>query len=141
MPLSFFRVLTKGLPMKKLLWIVISVIACILGLWSMYGEAIQTNIKNDRPYPFYNQEETLIAHAGGKIDGKVYTNSLEAIEGSIKAGRTLVEVDFIKTADGIYVAGYDWEMINKITGTLTKAILLYLIKNLWYLRFMANIHL
>ena len=75
--------------------------------------------KVDKPYPFYNDElakQYLIAHAGGAIDGKVYTNSREAIEGSIKAGRKYVEIDLIKTSDGEYIAGHDWERINEMTG-------------------------
>lgn len=81
-----------------------------------YKDVVLANIADTTPYPFYNGDEHLIAHAGGIIDGHVYTNSREAVEASIKSGSRFIEIDFIKTSDGHYIAGHDWELVNKMTG-------------------------
>ncbi len=52
----------------------------------------------------------FIAHAGGKVDELVYTNSLEALNESYKKGFKLFELDMITTSDGVYVASHDWAM-------------------------------
>lgn len=52
---------------------------------------------------------TLIAHAGGQIDDSIYTNSLEAINLSLNKGFKYIELDFLKTSDGHYVAVHDWK--------------------------------
>ncbi len=67
-----------------------------------------SDFKND-PYRF-------IAHAGGKIDGFTYTNSLEALNYNYLKGFKLFELDFIKTSDSIYVAAHDWEHWAKIVN-------------------------
>ncbi len=116
--MSFRVSIKKGsMVVKKYVWMFFSVFICMFALLSgIYGSTIKSNLQNKTPYPFYNGNDVLIAHAGGRIGGKVYTNSLEAIEGSIKGGRKLIEVDFIKTSDDVYVAGHDWELVNKMTG-------------------------
>ena len=50
----------------------------------------------------------LIAHAGGEIDQHTYTNSLESINLSYNRGFKYIELDFLKTRDGHYVAAHDW---------------------------------
>ena len=87
-----------------------------LGMWIIFGEAALKNIKNKEPYPFYNGKYHLIAHAGGKIDGHIYTSSREAVEDAIKSGMKFIEIDFIKTSDGYYIAGHDWKLFNKAAG-------------------------
>lgn len=57
-----------------------------------------------------------IAHAGGQIDGKTYTNSLEALNLSYSKGFRLFELDIIKTKDNHFVAAHDWEHWAKIVG-------------------------
>ncbi|MEL7097187.1 MAG: glycerophosphodiester phosphodiesterase family protein [Pseudomonadota bacterium] len=52
---------------------------------------------------------TDIAHAGGLLDGVPYTNSLEALDAARAAGRTLIEVDLLQTADGRIVLAHDWD--------------------------------
>ncbi|WP_378180238.1 sulfatase-like hydrolase/transferase [Aquimarina sp. SS2-1] len=64
----------------------------------------------------YKDTTRYIAHAGGKIDGHTYTNSLEALNLSYSKGIRLFELDFIKTSDGKYVAAHDWAFWAKITG-------------------------
>jgi len=58
----------------------------------------------------------FIAHAGGKIEGYTYTNSLEALNLSYKIGFRLFELDIIKTADSVYVAAHEWEHWQEMTG-------------------------
>ena len=60
--------------------------------------------------------DRFIAHAGGKIDGNVYTNSLEALDLNYEKGFRLFELDFLKTADGVYVAAHEWEHWQDMTG-------------------------
>lgn len=50
-----------------------------------------------------------IAHAGGGINNKTYTNSLEALDYNIKKGFQYFEIDFSFTADGRLVCLHDWE--------------------------------
>jgi len=51
----------------------------------------------------------FIAHAGGKIDQYIYTDSLEALNENYKKGFRLFELDIIKTKDDIFVAAHDWK--------------------------------
>jgi len=50
-----------------------------------------------------------IAHAGGGIDGEVYTDSFEAMNSSIEGGFQLLEIDFSWTGDGELVCLHDWQ--------------------------------
>jgi glycerophosphoryl diester phosphodiesterase len=50
-----------------------------------------------------------IAHAGGQIDGRRYTNSREALDLAYENGLRLFEFDLIKTSDGHLVAAHDWD--------------------------------
>ncbi|MDH5765774.1 MAG: sulfatase-like hydrolase/transferase [Gammaproteobacteria bacterium] len=58
----------------------------------------------------------FIAHAGGEIDGRKYTDSLDALNFNYKKGFRLFELDIIKTSDDVYVAAHDWGHWAKITG-------------------------
>lgn len=62
----------------------------------------------------------LIAHAGGALDGYVYTNSREALERAAVVGYKFVEVDLIMTSDSVLVAAHSWEDFNRITGCAEK---------------------
>ena len=105
---------------KKIFVILLGCIVVFCAGWlTLFGQGVLISRKVDNPYPFYNDEmfkQHLVAHAGGAIDNNIYTNSREAVEGSIKAGCKYVEIDLIKTADGEYIAGHDWERINEMTG-------------------------
>jgi glycerophosphoryl diester phosphodiesterase len=65
---------------------------------------------------YKNDTSRYIAHAGGKIEGKVYTNSLEALNLSYQKGFRLFELDIIQTIDGEFVAAHDWKHWSKITN-------------------------
>ena len=65
----------------------------------------------------YSKDPTrFIAHAGGAIDGRKYTNSLEAMNSNYEKGFKLFELDIIKTSDGFYVAAHDWQHWQSVTG-------------------------
>ncbi|MDF2460647.1 MAG: hypothetical protein K0S68_50 [Candidatus Saccharibacteria bacterium] len=51
----------------------------------------------------------LIAHAGGMFEGKVYTNSIAALDHSYAAGYRLLEVDLNLTTDNHVVLLHDWQ--------------------------------
>lgn len=58
----------------------------------------------------------FIAHAGGVLDGYVYTNSLEALQHAVENGYKFIEVDLIMSADSVLVAAHSWEDFNRMTG-------------------------
>lgn len=57
-----------------------------------------------------------IAHAGGCIDGYLYTNSLEAVQQSLTFGVRNIELDLCLTNDNQIVAAHDWGYYNYLTG-------------------------
>lgn len=59
----------------------------------------------------------FIAHAGGQIDGRRYTNSREALDLAYQNGFRLFEFDLIKTSDGRLVAAHDWESWRNAAGS------------------------
>lgn len=62
----------------------------------------------------------FIAHAGGAIDGRTYTNSRQALERAYDNGLRLFEFDLINTADGRLVAMHDWDWWRDATGSTTQ---------------------
>lgn len=53
----------------------------------------------------------LIHHAGGGIEGNTYTNSVEALENTLRKypDKCVVEIDFLRTSDGELVCCHGWE--------------------------------
>jgi glycerophosphoryl diester phosphodiesterase len=60
--------------------------------------------------------DRYIAHAGGMIDGVMYTNSKEALDKSYESGFRYFELDIELTSDGHFVAAHDWKHWAKETG-------------------------
>ncbi|WP_052350544.1 phosphatidylinositol-specific phospholipase C/glycerophosphodiester phosphodiesterase family protein [Paenibacillus gorillae] len=54
------------------------------------------------------EQNTLIAHALGGVDGASYTNSYEAFITNYNRGYRLFEVDLVQTTDGELVARHGW---------------------------------
>lgn len=50
----------------------------------------------------------FIAHAGGAIDGFIYTNSIDALDLSYSKGFRQFELDIVQTSDSVFVASHDW---------------------------------
>ena len=60
-----------------------------------------------------------IAHAGGGINGKTYTNSLEALDYNLTKGFSYFELDFSFTKDRQLVCIHDWKQnFNRVFGFL-----------------------
>ncbi len=56
---------------------------------------------------------TAVAHAGGGVNKKRYTNSMEALDFSANRGFKLIELDFSWTKDGHIVCLHDWDTTPK----------------------------
>lgn len=68
-------------------------------------------------YHVYKKDTSrFIAHAGGIIDGEIYTNSKEALDYNYSKGFRLFELDILETKDGRYVAAHEWEQWAKMTN-------------------------
>lgn len=50
-----------------------------------------------------------VAHAGGGIDGTTYTNSIAALDMNYARNFRVFEIDFLRTADGRFICGHDWD--------------------------------
>jgi len=72
---------------------------------------IRNSYNNDVIYP-------LIAHAGGGIDGKAYTNSLEALSENYNQGHRYFEIDLILMPDRNILCAHDINHLNSITNTV-----------------------
>lgn len=65
----------------------------------------------------YLSYDRQIAHAGGALNGKAYTNSQEAIEASYAVGYRMFEVDLNLTTDDTIVLLHDWnDTYYSLTG-------------------------
>ncbi|MFK7924365.1 MAG: sulfatase-like hydrolase/transferase, partial [Bacteroidia bacterium] len=58
----------------------------------------------------------FIAHAGGSINGELYTNSLEALDTNYAKGFRLFELDIVITKDKFFVAAHDWNTWKSQSG-------------------------
>lgn len=58
----------------------------------------------------------LIAHGGGMICGKTYTNSHEAVINSLEQGYKYIELDMMLTVDSQLVCMHSLEEFRRITG-------------------------
>ena len=65
---------------------------------------------------FKKDKSRFIAHGGGAIEGKLYTNSLEALNSGYDKGFRLFELDISRTLDGEFVAVHDWEQWSQMSG-------------------------
>ena len=63
-------------------------------------------------------EGEMIAHGGGSIDGKVVTNSLEAVQKSIADGFRYIELDLCLTSDSMVAATHDWHTFHEMTDSV-----------------------
>lgn len=57
-----------------------------------------------------------IAHGGGAMGRRTYTNSREAILQSIERGYSFIELDLDTTSEGVLVAMHSWRSFHKSTG-------------------------
>ena len=66
-----------------------------------------TNVIENDSYDWTKYD--LIAHAGGGIDEKTYTNSVEAFKLNYENGFRLFEFDIAITSENILVARHGWD--------------------------------
>ncbi|WIV12239.1 S-layer homology domain-containing protein [Proteiniborus sp. MB09-C3] len=65
--------------------------------------------------------ENLVSHAGGRVKGKSYTNSIESIDRSYENGYRFIELDFEWTIDGNLALIHDWGgYVNSAFGVESK---------------------
>jgi len=70
-----------------------------------------------KKYETYKKDnKRFIAHAGGIIDGYIYTNSLEAMNANYEKGFRLFELDIHLTSDSELVALHNWDEWKTMTG-------------------------
>lgn len=60
--------------------------------------------------------DVFVAHAGGAIEGFIYTNCLEALNLSYSKGCRMFELDILETAEGNLVAAHTWAYFKTITN-------------------------
>lgn len=68
------------------------------------------------PVSAFREGPEFIAHAGGKIDGAIYTNSREAIEQAIRLGHRFIEIDLKATIGGELYGCHSKREFNARTG-------------------------
>lgn len=56
-------------------------------------------------------ETKFIAHAGGAINGNVYTDSIKAVKNSINNNFKYIEIDLRKTSDNYLFGFHDWNSL------------------------------
>lgn len=115
--LSFF--LLDKLHIKKILSLSLCLgIICVMGY--TYNSATTSMLGEHLPMPTplldTKKDSILIAHGAGQIDGKKYTNSLEALELAVKNGYKFIELDLLITKDKRIIAAHDWKMFEEMTG-------------------------
>lgn len=94
--------------MKKKIIYVCSLIIILCYLFTFHDKG-----EWQSPHPHLLQEK-WVAHAGGSINGLLYTNSLEALNHSYQSGLKLIEIDFEWTKDQHLVLLHDWD--ENLTG-------------------------
>jgi len=76
-------------------------------------EDSQSSIINLQPAAVQGDEwfldHPLIHHAGGQINGHVYTNSAEAVQKTLSEGNCFIEIDFAYTSDSQLVCVHGWD--------------------------------
>ena len=60
----------------------------------------------------------MVAHAGGGIDGKAYTDSIDALDLNLKKGFTYFELDFVLTSDNNLVCMHGWNYKTQSLASL-----------------------
>lgn len=117
--LAFFALMIGGnrivkkVESSKLKWLmkleIILSFAIIVfgGSYLHVGDYFLHQIHLSRPQWYDNNR--VVIHALGEIDGHAYTNSSEALEKSHSMGNTIFECDFSLTSDDKLVACHDWD--------------------------------
>ena len=98
-------------------------ITCLLAVLLLAFSGCQSTPQTSAPEVPAPRRLELVAHAGGTINGYVYTNSLEALQTSVQSGYRLIEIDFMPTSDGVIVLTHVWNNIpNRVPGATTQIV-------------------
>lgn len=84
-------------------------IAFIMIVIFMAGTLLPTKEAEAASKKKWYQIARTIMHAGGGIDKKYYTNSVEALNYTLAKGKRLIELDVCFTTDGVLVCNHDWK--------------------------------
>lgn len=101
-------------PQNGILILVLSAAVCLLQCTS--AKIGVADYLRDMKNLAWCRENPTVAHAFGAVDGKTYTNSLDAFYQNYEKGHRVFEVDLSMTADGATVCAHDWEHSAKIQG-------------------------
>lgn len=83
---------------------IISMLVCIVLLvFTLFGSKM---MRGER----VEENNILIGHSFGSIDGYTYTGCLEAFQKKYEQGLRIFEVDFAVAADGNIVLRHDWDV-------------------------------
>ena len=100
---------------QKLLYLLLVSVVALAAI-----RIIARSLVHDTPALDEGRAFQLIAHEGGGVDGKTYTNSVEAFQKSSADGFKLFEFDLIRTLDGSLVGAHDWGHFRDVTGAQLK---------------------
>lgn len=67
-------------------------------------------------YPSQKNAALALDSNLSKQAGLRYSNSIQALEQSIRDGKKLIEVDLISTTDGVLIGGHDWPRVKGLIG-------------------------
>jgi hypothetical protein len=105
----------------------LSALVLCFGFLAAGCDRVTPRAVSEDPFPCTDQDWSsartnayrFIAHAGGEIDGRRYTNSREALDLAYANGLRLFEIDLIATSDDHIVGAHDWGAWQEATGSET----------------------
>ncbi len=103
---------------KTLIYFLIIISSIIIYL--KFFKTFEAKYDSDLLEKLKQKNYRFIAHAGGGIDNLKYTNSLEAVNKSIKDNFKLIELDIRETLDNVFVGVHDWGEFKEITSLKKK---------------------
>ena len=92
------------------------IITFSITIYLKFFKTFEANYDSDLLKKLKQKNYRFIAHAGGGIDDLKYTNSLEAVNKSIKDNFKLIELDIRETLDNVFVGVHEWKEFKKITN-------------------------
>lgn len=98
--------------LRKYVWVYIAFVFSLLFVLLFAFSAFSKEDDESSPLAV---DDHVITHALGGIDGKNYTNSLEAFMHHYDKGSRVFEVDLILTEDNHLVAAHDWKKEKPLT--------------------------
>lgn len=90
---------------KFLFLVVVVFVLLFMGFYNFNIDDDEITVVTGNEWAYDN---FLIAHAMGGINGRTYTNSMEAFEFNYSNGHRVFEVDLNFTSDGVLVGRHEW---------------------------------